>query len=178
MRKVRTWIGIVLVAGFSGLSVSAAGANSLVTSTPAAGSTISSSPGALTLTTEVTILDVGNTVNVTDPKGNRVDDGTITVNDVDVIAGLQPLKLDGPYTVSYTLLSENDVPLQGTFTFIYKAPSVISSASPTPILTSATPPETVNSGGGVPVLIIGMICAAFLVFVGLCLYAWNIFKKR
>ena len=178
MRKALVWIGILLVTLFSGFTITGAYANSLVSSSPTAGSTINSSPGALTLTTEVTILDVGNTVNVTDPHGDRVDDGTITVNDVDVIAGLKPLNLDGPYTVSYTLLSENDVPLQGTFTFIYKAPSVISSATPTPILTATNSPETVKSGGSVPVLIIGLIGAAFLVFVGLLWYTWNIFKKR
>jgi len=178
VRKTLAWIGIALVTTFTGAMITSAGANSLVSSTPAAGSTIRNSPGALTLTTEVTILDIGNTVNVTDPHGARVDDGTVTVNDVDVIAGMQPLSVDGPYTVSYTLLSDNDVPLQGTFTFIYKAPSVISSASPTPTFTATTSPETVNGGGGVPVLIVGLIIAAFLVFVGLCVYTWNIFKKR
>ena len=178
MRKGLAWIGILLATCFSSLLITPASANSLVSSNPAAGSTITTSPGALTLTTEVTIMDVGNTVNVTDPHGDRVDDGTITVNDVDVVAGLQPLKLDGPYTVSYTLLSDNDVPLQGTFTFIYKAPSVISSGSPSPVVTTTNSPETVYSGGGVPALIIGLIGAAFLVFVGLGFYTWNIFRKR
>jgi methionine-rich copper-binding protein CopC len=175
VRKVLVGLGIA-IATF--LTIAPAGANSLVSSAPSAGSTINTSPGALTLTTAVAVLDVGNSVSVTDPQGARVDDGTITVNGSDVIAGLKTLTVDGPYTVSYTLLSDNDVPLQGNFTFIFKAPSVINSATPTSTVSSTIPPETVNGGGGVPALIVALIVAAFLVFVGLCLYAWNIFKKR
>jgi methionine-rich copper-binding protein CopC len=175
VRRALSGLGMVLM---SFLIVGPASANTLVSSIPAAGVTVTSSPGALTLTTASPVLDIGNSVSVTDPQGVRVDDGTITVNGNDVIAGLSLLKADGLYTVSYTLLTDNDVPLQGSFTFSYKAPSVISSATPTPTSTQTTPPETVNGGGGVPTLIGGLLIAAALVFIGLCYYAWNIFKKR
>ncbi len=155
-----------------------ASANSLVSSIPSAGVTLTTSPGAITLTTASPVLDIGNTVTVTDPQGARVDDGTITVNGNDVIAGLSLLKAEGLYTVSYTLLADNDVPLQGTFTFSFKAPSEISSQSPTPIVTATNPAVTVNGGGGVPTLIAVLLISAVLVFFGLCYYAWNIFKKR
>lgn len=175
VRRALFGLGVGVISFFL---ISPAQANSLVSSSPAAGVTITNSPGALTLTTATPVLDVGNSVSVTDPQGVRVDDGTITVNGNDVIAGLSLLKTDGPYTVSFTLLTDNDVPLQGSFTFSYKAPSVISSASPTPTIVQTIPPETVNGGGGVPTLIGGLIIAAVLVFLGLCYYAWNIFKKR
>jgi methionine-rich copper-binding protein CopC len=176
VRRALTGLGVVLISFF--IVAPPASANSLVSSIPSAGVTVTASPGALTLTTASPVMDIGNSVSVTDPQGTRVDDGTITVNGNDVIAGLSLLKTDGPYTVSYTLLTDNDVPLQGSFTFSYKAPSVISSASPTPSLTQTTPPETVNGGGGVPMLIAVLLIAAVLVFLGLCYYAWNIIKKR
>lgn len=178
MRKAVAGLGVVFLACFSFVAIAPASANSLVSSIPKAGVTVTSSPGAITLTTASPVLDIGNSVNVTDPQGVRVDDGTITVNGNDVIAGLSLLKADGPYTVSYTLLADNDVPLQGTFTFSFKAPSVISSQSPTPIVTATNPTETVNGGGGVPTLIAVLLISAVLVFFGLCYYAWNIFKKR
>lgn len=156
-----------------------ASANSLVSTSPASGSTITSTPSAVTITTQVALLDTGNSVNVTDPQGARVDDGTLTINGTTAVAGLQLMKVSGVYTVSYTLLADNDVPLQGTYTFKFKAPSVITSATPTPTSTTTpTTPTPASSGLGVPMLIVGLILAVVVVFVGLCIYAWKIIKKR
>jgi len=44
-------------------------ANSLVATTPVAGSTIQSAPSAITITTQLALMDAGNEVTVTDPTG-------------------------------------------------------------------------------------------------------------
>lgn len=122
-------------------------------------------------------MDAGNTVTVTDPQGARVDDGTLTVNATTIVAGLKLMKVSGLYTVAYALLTNNDVPLQGTFTFTFNAPSVIS--SPTVITPSPTATQApASSGLGVPVLIVGLIFAVAAVFLFLVYYAWKLIKKK
>lgn len=156
-----------------------ASANSLVSTSPVAGSTVNSTPSAITLNTQDVVMDAGNTVTVTDPQGARVDDGTLTVNATTIVAGLKLMKLSGVYTVTYSLLTNNDVPLQGTFTFTFNAPSVISPASPTantPSPTATTVPA--STGLGVPVLVVGLIFAVAAVFLFLIYYAWKLLKKK
>ncbi|HEY3292612.1 MAG TPA: copper resistance protein CopC [Candidatus Nanopelagicaceae bacterium] len=166
------FIGTVLVAG-------PASANSLVSTSPVAGSTVTSTPSAITLNTQDVVMDTGNTVSVTDPQGARVDDGTLTVNGTTIVAGLKLMKVSGVYTVAYTLLTNNDVPLQGTYTFTFNAPAVITPASPTVISPSATATEAPASTGlGVPVLIVGLIVAVIAVFLFLVYYAWKLIKKK
>lgn len=165
------FIGTVLVAG-------PASANSLISTSPVAGSTVNSTPSAITLNTQDVVMDTGNTVTVTDPQGARVDDGTLTVNATTIVAGLKLMKVSGVYTVAYSLLTNNDVPLQGTFTFTFNAPSVISPATPTVISPSASATQAPASTGlGVPVLIVGLIFAVGAVFLFLVYYAWKLIKK-
>ena len=156
-----------------------ASANSLVSTSPVAGSTLNSTPSSITLNTQDVVMDTGNTVTVTDPQGARVDDGTLTVNTTTIVAGLKLMKVSGLYKVAYSLLTNNDVPLQGTFTFIFNAPSVISSASPTVITPSPTASTTpASSGMGVPIMIVGLIFAVGAVFLFLVYYAWKLLKKK
>ena len=159
-----------------GFAVSA-NANSLVSTSPVAGSTVTTAPSAITLNTQDVVMDSGNTVTVTDPQGGRVDDGTLTVNATTIVAGLKLMTVSGVYTVSYSLLTNNDVPLQGTYTFTFTAPSVISSptiATPSPTATQAP----ASSGLGVPVLIVGLIFAVAAVFLFLVYYAWKLLTKK
>lgn len=161
------------------LMVGPAGANSLISTSPVAGSTVNSTPSAITLNTQDVVMDTGNTVTVTDPQGVRVDDGTLTVNATTIVAGLKLMKVSGVYTVSYSLLTNNDVPLQGTFTFTFNAPSVISPATPTVISPSPTATQVPASTGiGVPVLVVGLIFAVVAVFLFLVFYAWKLIKKK
>lgn len=165
------FIGTILVAG-------PASANSLISTSPVAGSTVNSTPSAITLNTQDIVMDTGNTVTVTDPQGARVDDGTLTVNATTIVAGLKLMKVSGVYTVAYSLLTNNDFPLQGTFTFTFNAPSVISPATPTVISPSASATQAPASTGlGVPVLIVGLIFAVGAVFLFLVYYAWKLIKK-
>ena len=154
-----------------------ASANSLISTSPVAGSTVTAAPSAITLNTQDVVMDAGNTVTVTDPQGASVDDGTLTVNATTIVAGLKLMTVSGVYTVSYSLLTNNDVPLQGTYTFTFNAPSVIS--SPTIATPSPTATEVPASAGiGVPVLIVGLIVAVVAVFLFLVYYAWKLIKKK
>jgi hypothetical protein len=104
-----------------------------------------------------------------------VDDGALTVDGVNVIIGLKPLTVTGIYTVTYSLLSNNQVPLQGSYNFTYLAPNVISSPSAT---STAPNPASASSTSATSVFVIGLLFAAFIVLVLLALYARKIFKKK
>lgn len=176
--KLRKTMAGALLAFIAFGSIGSASANSIVSSTPAAGEKVTTSPSAITITTAAPLIDVGNAISVLDPQGTRVDDGTLTVNGTDVVAGLKLLTVSGIYTVSYSLLTDNDVPLEGTYTFIFKAPSVIISPSPTVITPSASPGDTVNNSVGVPPLVIVLTFSAVAIFLLLCFYTWKLITKR
>jgi len=160
--------------GFMG--VTSASANSLITTSPISGSTVTTAPTSVTLTTQVALLPDANEIVITDPAGVRVDDGTLTISDVSATIGLKPLVDSGIYKVSYTLYSEGDVPLEGSFTFNFSAPTVISptEASPTPTQTQ-TP---ASSSWGTNIFIIFLLIMAFFVLIALALYARNLFRER
>lgn len=155
-----------------------ASANSLVNATPPAGAKLTSAPSAISIKTKAPLIDVGNSITVVDPQGARVDDGTLSVNGTIIVAGLKLLTVTGIYSVSYSLLTDNDVPLEGTYTFTYTAPDVISSPSPTIISPSDSPGNIPNNSVGVPTMIIGLILSAVAVFLFLCFYAWKLISKR
>jgi methionine-rich copper-binding protein CopC len=172
MRKVMVACAVVVL---SVLFAFPASGNSLVNSSPISGSSLTSPPSAVTLTTQIALLDVGNSVTVKDPKGIRVDDGALTVNGVNVIIGLKPLTATGIYTVTFSLLANNEVPLQGSYNFTYSAPSSISSPPATSISTN---PPTASSSSATSIFVIGLLFAAFIVLILLSLYARKILKKK
>ncbi len=164
---------LLAIATFSMVSASA---NSLITTSPTSGSTLTTAPSSVTLTTQLTLIPDASDLVVTDPAGRRVDDGTMSVNDVSASIGLKPLTESGIYRVSYTLYSEGDLPLEGSFTFNFSVPSVVTTPEP-----SATPTQSqtpASSSWGTNVLIIGVLVLAFFVLVGLSLYARKIFRDR
>jgi len=162
------------------MAIPMANANELVTTDPASGSTVSFSPSAVTITTSLPLLADGNSVEVTDPSGNRVDDGTLAIADTEALAGLIPLTVSGYYTVSYTLLAENDVPLTGNYRFNFISPDSVSSQSPTPIEVeaSASAQPSAGSSKGTDFLVIMLLVLSFCVLVGLGIYARKIFSER
>ena len=166
----------VLLIILSCLGVATASANSLITTSPIGGSTLTTPPNSVTLTTQIDLIVDANELMVTDPSGIRVDDGTITVDGVSASIGLKPLIESGIYKVSYTLYSEGEVPLQGSFTFNFSAPSVITPAEPTPTPTQTQTPA--SSSWGTNVFIVGLLVVAFFVLVGLALYARKLFRDR
>ena len=173
--RIRPAFGAVAISFlFLTLSSSHALANSLVTTSPTSGSSLSASPSAVTMTVESPLMDLGNEISVTDPSGSRVDDGTLTVAGTDVIVGMKEITKPGIYTVSYLLLSENDVPLQGTFTFNFSTPSVI-----VPQTIAPTTPTKIEGGNSTTnALVIGLLVLSLGVLIGLGLYARKIFSER
>ena len=156
--------------------VASASANSLITTSPISGSTLATPPSYVTLTSQVDLIADANELNVTDPSGIRVDDGTITVDGVNATIGLKPLTESGIYRVAYTLYSEGEVPLQGSFTFNFSAPSVITPTEPSPTPTQSQTPA--SSSWGTNVFIFAILIIAFFVLIGLSLYARKLFRDR
>jgi len=170
----------VVIATVILMAIPVANANELVTADPASGSTVLVSPSAVTIVTSLPLMADGNSVEVTDPSGNRVDDGTLAIVDNEAVVGLIPLIVGGYYTVSYTLLAENDVPLTGNYRFNFTAPDSVSSQSPTPIAIEATESAqpSASSSKGTDFLVIMLLVLSFFVLVGLGMYARKIFSEK
>ncbi len=154
-------------------------ANTLVATSPIAGSTLKAGPSAITITTEFPLIEEGNEIVVTDPNGKRVDTGILTVLGTDAVAEMKPLETSGLYKVSYLLLAEADIPLEGSFTFTYSAvvlstPSA--SAAPQPSVSATA--EPVGSNFGTNLFVIFLLGLSILVLVGMGAYARKIFKER
>ena len=156
-------------------------ANTLVATSPIAGSTLKAGPSAITITTEFPLIEEGNEIVVTDPNGKRVDTGILTVLGTDAVAEMKPLQTSGIYKVSYLLLSEADIPLEGSYTFTYSAvvlstPSA--SATPQPMASASTTAQPVGSNFGTNLFVIFLLGLSILVLVGMGAYARKIFKER
>lgn len=167
---------IALIAGALLLNPQTVFANTLVATTPVAGASLDSAPSAVTVTTEIALMDAGNEVTVTDPSGARVDDGALTIDGVNAVVGLKQLVKTGIYTVNYSLLAENDVPLVGKFTFNFAEPTVIEPVAPQP-----TPIQTATPSGnnvGTTTFVLGLLLAALVVTLALARYARKIYRER
>ena len=163
MKRIAALIGAI---GISVFMAAPALANSLVATSPIAGATIKVAPSAVTISVEITPMDMGNEITVTDPAGRRVDDGTLTVAGNDIVIGMKPITDAGSYKVSYNILSEMDVPLVGSFNFNFSATTI------------STPAKVEGSDFGTNLFVIGLLVASFVVLVTLALYARKIFKER
>jgi methionine-rich copper-binding protein CopC len=152
----------------------AAGANTLISTSPTAGQSLEAAPSAVTINTELAIMDAGNEVVVTDPSGIRVDDGTLTIAGTEAIVGLKNFVRSGIYTVTYTLLAENDIPLTGTFTFNFAEPTVVATVAPEPSK-SATPS---GNNAGTTIFVLGLLLAALVVTVALARYARKLYSEK
>ena len=169
-------MAIALIAGVLLLNPQTVFANTLVATTPVAGASLESAPSAVTVTTEIALMDDGNEVTVTDPSGARVDDGALTIDGVSAVIGLKQLVKTGIYTVSYSLLAENDVPLVGKFTFNFAEPTVIE-----PVVPQPTPIQTATPSGnnvGTTTFVLGLLLAAVVVTLALARYARKIYRER
>ena len=105
MKRIAALIGAI------GMSVFMSGpalANSRVATSPIAGATIKVAPSAVTISVEITPMDMGNEITVTDPAGRRVDDGTLTVAGNDIVIGMKPITDSGTYKVSETTCTINE----------------------------------------------------------------------
>jgi len=171
VKRIAALIGAI---GISVFMAAPALANSLVATSPIAGATIKVAPSAVTISVEITPMDMGNEITVTDPAGRRVDDGTLTVAGNDIVIGMKPITDAGSYKVSYNILSELDVPLVGAFNFNFSAATI---STPEEVVPS-TPAKVMGSDFGTNLFVIGLLVASFVVLVTLALYARKIFKER
>lgn len=165
---------IAIILGVIFLASPHALANTLVSTSPIPGAVLESAPSAVTITTESPLMSEGNEITVTDPSGARVDDGAITVDGTNAVIGLKPLVKVGVYTVSYSLLGENDVPLVGKYNFRFVEPTVVASIPP-----SASPtPAPSGNNLGTTIFVLGLLAAAIIVTVALSLYARKLYRQR
>ena len=156
-------------------SPTAAFANAVASTSPTVGSVLTVAPNAVSVTATGSLLDQGNSIMVTDPSGNEVDDGSLTISDVTTVIGLKPLTASGIYTVSYSLLSATDAPLTGSFTFLFNAPSTLSSPSAIPTQpassSSSKPVKPAGTSSSATVAVIILFVIATLVALFLIWYA-------
>ena len=167
-------VAAVATLGLTFLMAVPALANSLVATSPIAGSTLKVAPSAVTISVEITPMDMGNEVTVTDPAGRRVDDGTLTVAGNDLIVGMKPITDSGIYKVTYNIISEMDLPLEGSFTFNFSTPTI---STPQEVVPS-TPAKAQASDFGTNLFVIGLLVASLVVLIALALYARKIFNER
>lgn len=163
-----------IVVGLLFTSFLPASANTLISTSPTSGQSLEAAPSAVTITTELPIMDAGNEVVVTDPSGIRVDDGTLTIVGNEAVVGLKNFVRSGIYSVTYTLLAENDVPLMGSFTFNFAEPTVVATVAPEP---SVTPTPSGNNFG-TTVFVLGLLLAALVVTVALARYARKLYSEK
>ena len=149
---------------------SSAFANSITASVPQAGSVLTTSPNSISISTAAPLSEQGNLIVVNNPNGVAVDDGSITINGNSAEVGLTELVTTGVYTVKYTLLSETDDPLTGSYTFLFNAPSSVGSPSPEPTTVVTTEVEK-NLNGGSNAFVYTLLVLAAFVFVFLIWYA-------
>ena len=172
MRSLRALFAALL---FSFIAISPATANSLTGTSPISGAILSTAPNSVTLTTEAPLAAMGSEVTVTDPKGTRVDDGALTVDGNSAVVGLLALTEKGIYQVQYSLITDNDVPLTGIYTFTFNAPEKITTPKPTATKDAAVQNSSAL-GTTIFVLLVGV--AAIAVAIGLVLYGRKLYNER
>ena len=173
--KLSSAARVLAVLGIAVLTVAPASANTLVSTSPVSGATIKTAPSAITITTELPLLDAGNEIVVTDPSGARVDDGTLTIVNNEIVAGMKAISVPGIYKITYSLLAENDVPLNGSYTFNYSTPVLETpTASPEP----TTQGKIAGNNIGTSIFAIVLLLLAVLVTFGLALYARRLYRDR
>ncbi len=171
MKRIAALVGVI---GLTFFIASPAFANSLVATSPIAGATLKVAPSAVTISVEITPMDMGNEITVTDPAGRRVDDGTLTVAGNDIIIGMKPITDSGVYKVSYNIISEMDVPLEGSFIFNFSTPTI---SVPQEVIPS-TPAKVEGSDFATNLFVIGLLVTSLIVLIALALYARKIFNER
>jgi methionine-rich copper-binding protein CopC len=172
MRYLRVLFAAVLVAM---VSATPSFANSLTSTSPISGAILSTAPSAVTLSVEAPLAAIGSEIKVTDPKGNKVDDGALTIDGTNASIGLLALTEKGIYIVEYSLITDNDVPLAGTYTFTFNAPDKITTPVPTKSKDAAVQSSS-NFGTTIFVLIVGVV--AIGVAIALVLYGRKLYNER
>ena len=167
-RVIRSIIvgALIILPGFA----TSAQANSITASVPLAGSVLTTSPNSISITTAGPLSEQGSLIVVNDPNGIAVDDGSITINENSAEVGLTELIKTGVYTVNYTLISDTEDPLTGSYTFMFNAPSSLGTPDPAPT-TGHTIQVDRNLNGGSNAFVYTLLVLAAFVFIFLIWYA-------
>jgi methionine-rich copper-binding protein CopC len=91
----------------------------LVSANPKSKSTVYVLPAQVKLMFSDDLIDLegGNQIQVTDPKGKRVDNGETVLLGNQLNAGLKKSTLLGKYKVTYRVLSEDGHPVSASYFF-------------------------------------------------------------
>jgi methionine-rich copper-binding protein CopC len=148
------------------LAAAAPVAAELTSSSPAAGSSITSAPSVATITFSTSIGDVGNSVTVTAPNGDRVDDGSVQIADTQILVGLKPLSISGDYLVVYEVDTTEGETLSGQYKFTFIAPAVVDSPNPESVESPAPDlNKETNSSRATDFFMIGLLVLSILVLI-------------
>ncbi|CAB4758699.1 unannotated protein [freshwater metagenome] len=176
-RVIRSIIvgALIILPGFG----TTAQANSITSSVPLAGSVLTTSPNSISISTAAVLSEQGSLIVVNDPNGVAVDDGSITINENSAEVGLTELIKTGVYTVNYTLLSDTEDPLTGSYTFMFNAPTSLGTPEPAPT-TGNTAQVDRNLNSGSNAFVYTLLALAAFVFIFLIWYAKQSFggQKR
>lgn len=168
-------VQVISLSMFIFLGTNIAAATSIVSTSPTAGSILSISPSAVSIKANADLVEGANSIEVTNPSGVRVDDGSVQVQGSVLLVGLKPLETSGTYTVSYSLMVIDEESTSGTFTFIYNSPGEVTMATPEPTI-SEDPLSTNNPNRLTDLFVVGLLIFAFIVLVFLSRYAKQTFN--
>jgi methionine-rich copper-binding protein CopC len=129
----------------------------LASADPADGSTVSDPPDEVVLTFEGEVGD-GSTFVVLDPSGAEIGSGALDleVADRNVLRGEVEVEAAGEYTVRWSVVGEDEHPVEGEVTFTY-APEGGTEAS--------TPDTALPAGTGSPVALLGLLLVVLAVTI-------------
>lgn len=92
----------------------------LLLANPKVGASVYQLPAKVELTFDDNLIALGpnaNQIQVTDPKGKRVDSGASTLVDATLSVKLKASSLLGLYRVSYRVISADGHPVSGSYPF-------------------------------------------------------------
>ncbi|WP_234359599.1 copper resistance protein CopC [Plantactinospora sp. BC1] len=95
----------------------------LVSSSPAADAVLSNSPAEVVLTFSESVREVPDKIRVLGPDGSRVDRGDPTFNGAVITVPVDASGAQGSYLVSYRVISADNHPVAGAYTYSVGAPS-------------------------------------------------------
>ena len=174
--RTTNFLAVLLISIFASLFTAIPSfAISLTSTSPVSGAVLTIAPSAVTLTTDTPLASMGSEIKVTDPQGNQVDDGALTVDGTNAVIGLLNLTEKGIYTVEYSLISDADIPLVGTYTFTYNAPDQVTTPKPTQTKDAEIQNQS-STGTTIFVILVGI--SGLAVAIGLILYGRKLYNER
>jgi methionine-rich copper-binding protein CopC len=147
MQPVRRIAPFLLAGALAALPALTLAHTELASADPADGSTVSDAPDEVVLTFEGEVGD-GSTFVVLDPSGAEVGSGglDLEVADRNVLRGQLEVAAAGVYTVAWSVVGEDEHPVEGEVTFTYEPEGEASS-----------PDTALASRTGSPVALIGAL---------------------